>query len=577
MNNIRTKLVAIAVGGALLVGPVACKDEFLEVPVTGQVSEAQLTSEQGLNGLLIGVYSMLNGRDTGWFGGASNWLWGSARGGEANKGSNAGDFNSISPIITFSVDPTNNELNSKWRGSWEGVSRANIFLQNLANSTEISEQRKAELAAEARFLRAHYYYELRKNFLAVPWIDENMSATEAVKVPNTAEIFPMIEADLKFAYENLPPVQPQQGRVNKWAAASYLGKVYMFQDKFAEAKSMFDVVMAEGQTSGGKKYGLVTQFDAIWRGENENHEESIFAFQAAAGTGSTNTANHDLAMNYPYNTGDAGPGQCCGFYQPSFELANSYRTTPGGLPYLNGEYNTAPLALKTDMGLLSSAPFTPDTGPVDPRLDHTIARRGIMFLDWQRHPGFDWIRDQGFAGPYTQKKLSYQRSEKGSYLETSGWTPGYHSINFMILRYADVVLMAAEAEIELGNLERGRELVNMVRKRAMDSPLLVDGTPEANYVISLYNEPWTDVEMARRAVRMERKLELALEGKRFYDLLRWGIVDEAMNNYLDYEALFLPNQFAGATFEPGQDEYLPIPQGQIDLQGADVLQQNPGY
>jgi hypothetical protein len=397
-----------------------------------------------------------------------------------------------------------------------------------------------------------------------------------VSATTQAEIVPNIEADLQFAYENLPEAQPQVGRANKWAAASYLAKVYMFQQKYTEAKQLFDLIIAEGQTSGGQKYGLVPNFEDLFRGENENNEESIFSFQAAAGTGSTNTANHDIAMNYPYNTGPAGPGNCCGFFQPSFELANSYRTTPAGLPYLNGEYNTPALALKTDQGLLSNEPFTPDPGPVDPRLDHTIARRGIMFLDWQEHPGFNWIRDQGFAGPYTQKKLSYQRAEEGAYLEKSGWTPGYHSINFMIIRFADVLLMAAEAEIEVGSMEKALEYVNMVRARAKNSPLIVDGAPAANYVINEY-PAFTDQEMARQAVRMERKLELALEGKRFYDLLRWGVVAEAMNNYLNYEAQFLPAQFTGARFTPGQDEYLPIPQGQIDLQGSDVLQQNPGY
>lgn len=577
MNNIKTKLIALAVGGALVLGPVACKDEFLEVPVTGQLSEAQFQSEQGLQGLLIGVYSMLNGKNTGWFGGATNWLWGSIRGGEANKGSNAGDFNTISPFVRFEQDPTNPLLESKWNGSYEGIARANILLQNLAASDQVSEERKTAMAAEARFLRGHYYYELRKNFNNVPWVDESMTTTaEVVEVTNTAEIFPRIEADLQFAYENLPETQPQTGRVNKWAAASYLAKVYMFQDKYAEAKQLFDLIIAQGQTSGGQKYGLVPNFEDVFRGENENNEESIFAFQAAAGTGSTNTANHDLAMNYPYNTGPAGPGNCCGFYQPSFELANSYRTTLQGLPYLDGEYNLPGNALRTDQGLLSDQPFTPDPGPVDPRLDHTIARRGIMFLDWQEHPGFSWIRDQGFAGPYTQKKLSYQKAEEGSYLEKSGWTPGYHSINFQIIRFADVLLMAAEAEIEVGSMEKALEYVNMVRQRAKNSPLLVNGVPAANYVISLY-DAWPNQETARMAVRMERKLELALEGKRFYDLLRWGVVAEAMNNYLNYEAQFLPSQFAGAKFTPGQDEYLPIPQRQIDLQGSEILQQNQGY
>ena len=579
-NTFKRKLVALTVGSALVLGPIACSDEFLEVPVTGQVTEAQLGTEQGLNGLLIGAYAMLNGNSNqGWFGGASNWLWGSIRGGDANKGSNAGDFATISPIATFQVNPTNPELNSKWNGSYEGISRANIFLANLEASEEVSAERKAELAAEARFLRGHYYFELRKNFNNVPWLDETLDyATGALEVTNTAEILPNIEADFKFAYDNLPETQGEIGRANKWAAASFLATVYMFQNKHAEAKDLFDVIIAEGQTSGGQKYGLVENFGELFRATNENNQESVFAFQAAAGTGNTNTANHDLAMNYPYNTGTEGPGNCCGFYAPSFELANSFRTTEEGLPYLDGAYNQPANALKTDMGLGSDEAFTPDEGPVDPRLDHSIARRGIMFLDWQPHPGFDWIRDQGFAGPYTQKKLSYTKAEQeGGFLETSGWTPGYTSTNFMILRFADVLLMAAEAEVEVGSLDKALEYVNMVRARAANSPVLgPDGEEEANYVISEY-ESFASKEEARKAVRFERKLELALEGKRFFDLLRWGVAAEAMNAYFDYEEEFLPNQFNQAEFKAGQDEYLPIPQGQIDLQGSDILQQNPGY
>lgn len=574
----KRKLTYFAISGFVLLA-IACNDQFLEVPVTGQLTESQLSGEQGLNGMLVGVYSVLNGRGNGWYGGSSNWVWGSIRGGDANKGSNAGDQNLISPIARFEVDPVNPLLDAKWSGMFEGVARANVLLANLAASETVPEEQKAAMAGEARFLRGHYYVELRKNFKNVPWVDETMDyATGALEVPNTAEIWPNIEADFQYAFDNLPEIQSEVGRANKWAAASYLAKVYMFQDKFAEAKALFDQIIANGQTSGGLKYGLVPLFQDVFKGPNENHQETVFAFQAAAGTGSINNTNQDLVLNFPYNTGPAGPGECCGFFQPSFELANSYRTAEG-LPLLDGAYNQPVNALKTDQGILSSdESFTPDQGPLDPRLDHTIGRRGIMFLDWMPHPGHDWIRDQSFGGPYTQKKLSYYEADKGIYQDASSWTPAYQSINFMLIRFADVLLMAAEAEAQLGNLEKAREYVNMIRQRAANSPLLdEEGNPEANYVISLYNDPWTDQEMALKAVRFERKLELALEGHRFYDLLRWGVVADAINAYLDYEEEFLPTNLGGARFTPGQDEYLPIPQVQIDLQGSDVLQQNPGY
>lgn len=589
MKNIFRKKVTYLTIFSVMLTAIACnEDEFLEVPVTGQVSGSQLLSADGLEGLLIGTYAALNGNDgLGWFSGQANWLWGSIRGGDANKGSDAGDFATIIPYARFEQTPTDPLHINKWNGSYEGISRANTYLANLAAFEGFSDEQKAPLAGEARFLRGLYYFELRRAFLNVPWVDETMTDAEAALVPNTAEIWPNIEADFQYAMDNLPETQDQVGRANKWAAAAFLARTYMYQDKFNEAKTLYDDIIANGQTSNGLKYGLVDNFEDVFKGPNENHKETVFAFQAAANTGSINNTNHEIAMNYPYNTGPSGPGECCGFFQPSFELVNSYRTTASGLPLLDGSYNNPANAVADDYGLLSSQPFTPDQGPLDPRLDHSIGRRGIMFLDWQKHPGDAWIRDQGFAGPYTQKKYSYYEADKGTYQDGSSWTPGYHSINFMIMRFSDVLLMAAEAEIEVGSLETARQYVNMVRERASNSVVLDPdtGNPAANYVIGTYDSPWGSQDAAREAVRFERKLELALEGQRFFDLVRWGTAETVINAYLDYEGARLQtNLGSGSTFTPNQDEYLPIPQTQIDLQQAEgsdgsssVLIQNPGY
>jgi tetratricopeptide (TPR) repeat protein len=561
------------------VGPIACKEDFLDVPVTEQLTEATLGNQRGIEGMLIGAYSALNGKDNGWFGGATNWLWGSIRGGDANKGSNAGDFNTMSPIQRFELDAVNPEINGKWAGSYEGVARVNALLSNMAKATDANEASKTRISAEARFLRGHYYFELKKTFNNVPYVDETMDIATASKVPNNADIWPKIEADLQFAFDNLPETQPQVGRANKWAAGALLGKAYLYQKKFTEAKTIFDQVIANGQTSNGLKYALVPKFQDLWRGANENNSESVFAFQAAAGTGNINNTNHEIAMNYPYNTGPNGPGECCGFYAPSFELVNSYRTNAQGLPLLDKTYRTPAEELKTDQGVLTKDAFTPDTKSVDPRLDHSIGRRGIPFLDWGPHPGNDWIRDQSFAGPFTQKKFSYERAEKGKYQDGSSWTPGYQSINYMYIRYADVLLMAAEAEVEVGSLEKALEYVNQVRNRAANSPL--EGAT-ATYNVAPY-AAFPDKDFAREAVRFERKLELSLEGHRFFDLVRWGVAEKEINEYLAYEGTKLTTNLGGARFTANKSEYLPIPQNQIDLQGAlptgdgKVLTQNPGY
>lgn len=589
MKTIFKNKVTVLLVSFLMLGPLACKDSFLEVPVTGQLTEEQLASQRGVDGLLIGVYSVLNGRGTGgWFSGASNWLWGSIRGGDANKGSNAGDFNTMSPVQRFELDAVNPEPNTKWSGSYEGIARANFVLFSLQTNEDVTDADKTRITAEARFLRGHYYFELKKTFNNLPWIDEtsNFPSAEADKelaakstIPNTIDIWPNIEADFQYAFENLPETQEQIGRANKWAAGAYLGKTLLYQKKYPEAKAIFDQVIANGQTSDGKKYALVPNFVDIFRGGNENHAESVFAFQAAAGTGSVDNTNQDIAMNYPYNTGPSGPGECCGFFAPSFELVNSFRTSATGLPLLDGSYRNPANELKSDQGILSKDPFTPDAGPIDPRLDFSIGRRGLPFLDWGVHPGYSWIRDQNFAGPFTQKKYSYYKADRGTYQDGSSWTPGYHSINFMIIRFADVLLMAAEAEIEAGSLDQALIYINQVRTRAANPAGFVknpDGTPAANYVISAY-PAFADKVTAMQTLMFERKLELALEGQRFFDLVRWGIAEPTLNTYLTYEGAKLPNNLGDARFTAGKSEYLPIPQRQIDLQDEAVLTQNPGY
>jgi hypothetical protein len=322
----------------------------------------------------------------------------------------------------------------------------------------------------------------------------------------------------------------------------------------------------------------VPRYADVFRASSDNNSESIFAVQAVANSGSVNNANPEFDLNWPYNTGANGPGNCCGFFQPSFEMVNSHRTDANGLPLLDGSYNSDKNAVVSDMGLLSKDKFTPDAGNLDPRLDHSIGRRGIPFLDWIDHPGADWIRNQANGGPYTPKKYAYYKTDVGSLQDNSSWTPGYTAINYTVIRFADLLLMAAEAEVEAGTLEKAREYVNMVRTRAANPDGFVKkgATPAAKYVISTYKTAWTDKEAARAAVRFERKLELNLEGHRFFDLVRWGVAEKELNAYLTLESKQLTGALGSAKFV-AKYELLPIPQGQIDIQGADVLKQNPGF
>jgi hypothetical protein len=482
----------------------------------------------------------------------------------------------------YEIPANDGDLNGTWQAKYEGISRCNAVI-NLANGTKtLTAADKTRIIAEARFLRGVYYFELKKLFNSVPYVDETADYGKGIeKIANTEAFWDKIEADFGFAYTNLPATSSSAGRANKWAAQAFLGKALLFQGKFADAKAKFTDVITNGVTTNGKKYGLVPKFAEIFNATNDNNEEAVFAIQSSMNTGSTNNANGFDDLNYPYNTGADGPGNCCGFFQPSFSMANAYRTS-GGLPILTEtagapDYNSTSNAVKHDYGLNSKDPFTEDAGPLDPRIDHTIGRRGIQYLDWIEHPGANWIRKQDYAGPYSPKKYVYYKSQENTLTDGSSWTRGYATMNYNIMRFADVLLMAAEAEIEAGSLAKALEYVNLVRARAANPAgfVMKGGVAEANYDIALYTS-FADKAAATKAVRMERLLELATEGHRFFDLVRWGIDVPTLNAYLAYEGKTLVTKFGGASYQ-ATDKYLPIPQQQIDIQGTSILKQNPGY
>jgi len=604
-NTLRTRALGSVVLALLLL--YACKDSFLDVPAPGSLNEDLLATPQGIEASLIAVYSQVNGRGNR-MASPSNWVWGSIRGGENNKGTDPGDFSDINPIQRFEALPTQGVISDKYNGNYEGIARANAVMRILAitddqGNPDIQKQ-LTQVQAQARFLRAHFYFELKRAFNNTPYVDESVDYQKGIElVGNDQDLWPKIEADMQFAIDNLPETWSELGRVNVWAAKAYMAKILLYQHKFDAAKALFDDVIANGKTTKGVKYALLDKFSDVFKAENDNNAESIWAYQSAANTGSVNNANPEFDLNWPYNTGPDGPGNCCSFFQPTLEMGNTYRTS-GGLPLTNRAYDLPANELKTDMGLESKDPFTPDTGELDPRLDHTIGRRYIMYLDWKPFPGKAWIRNQPNAGPYQTKKYVYYKSDKGTNQDNSSWTPGYTAINVNIIRFSDVLLMAAECEVEAaaGSLSKATQYVNMVRARAQnpadfvmglfdpvattdyEKPVMDFTKPAANYVINQYPADFATAAEAREAIRMERKLELSGEGHRFFDLMRWSFgatptygMDD-INAYLTYEAPKIPSgAFTGAKFTANQDELLPIPQAQIDIQTPDILKQNPGF
>ena len=200
--------------GALLTATIslvtfACKDKFLDVPATGQLALNQITSKAGFEGLLLSSYAQLNGRGYSRAASSFNWVRGSISGGDANKGSNSGDGGGVTNFNTFQryeILPSNGDANDKWRSMYEGISRANAVLRALPSaSADVSATDKLRISGEARFLRAHYYFELKRSFNMVPYVDETVDYGSGIEqIKNDVDIWPKIEADFKFAQDNLP-------------------------------------------------------------------------------------------------------------------------------------------------------------------------------------------------------------------------------------------------------------------------------------------------------------------------------------------------------------------------------------
>ncbi|MEN0046895.1 MAG: RagB/SusD family nutrient uptake outer membrane protein [Bacteroidota bacterium] len=575
MKIVKYLLIVTAAVGIFL---AACTDEFLEITPTGQLGAIQLSTVSGVEGSLVGTYSMLLGRATEeenfrFYHGPENWLWGSVVGGEAHKGSNEGDQSQVNEIQAYNTQAINISTRVKYDALYEGVARANNTMRIFRGLPEgaISTADASRIEGEIRFLRAHFYFELKKIFNNTIYVDETWD--ETTPVANDIDLWIPIEADLKFAYDNLPETMSAAGRANKWAAGAYYAKALLFQGKYQEANTILINILQNGVTASGELYGLNDNFADAFFASNDNSKESVFAAQAAVGTGTLVNANNSMALNFPHSP---SPANCCGFFQPSIEFANSFRTDANGLPLLDGSYNDPSNAVKNDYNIPSTDNFTPDEGNLDPRIDHTVGRRGIPYLDWGLHPGSTWIRDPLYGGPYSPKKFSYYLEVENDN-DASSWHPGHPAVNYNIIRYADVLLWAAECAIELGDLERGKDLINMVRNRAKTSMLMEDGKVVANYVIEPYPS-FSDQGTARAALRMERKLELGMEGHRFFDLVRWGNPKEVLDAYIQYENTIINNStFRFASFTENKSEYMPIPQYDIDLVGAGTYQQNPGY
>jgi hypothetical protein len=429
----------------------------------------------------------------------------------------------------------------------------------------------------------------------VTYVDGTLYVPNVDASGNFIDIWPKIEADFQFAADNLPNTQPQKGRANKWAALAYLGKVLMFEDKYATAKPILENVIQNGITAQGVKYSLVN-FEDNFNAQTKNGPESVFACQMSVNDGSELNGNFGDVLNFPNGAG--APGGCCGFNNPSYNLANAYKTDgTTGLPLLDTWNNGAGVSDTTNLY----------AGTLDPRVDWTIGRPGKPYLDWGPHSKA-WIRDISVNGVFNPKKNVYAKSQFGTYSsnETSFWgATQINANNYTFIRFADVILWAAECEVETGSLTQAETYVNQVRSRAADptgwvyaggatysatsSKYAPQTTPADNYKINTYPAGTFTAQgkdYARKAVRFERRLELAMEGHRFFDLQRWdngtGYMADVLNTYVSVEKNKNSFYYVNPTakFTKGVNEFYPLPQTQIDLMnssGKVVLKQLPGY
>lgn len=561
----------IALGFTSLLAFGSCGEDFLYKSPQGSIDEGQLTTPDGVELLVVNAYANLTEED--WGASVFNWALSGMYGGDANKGSDPGDQSVLNEMELYNTMSTNGYLNEKWRWTYKGVKRVNKALNVMANVPEISEEKRKMRTAELVFLRTLFYFESIKVFSPfIPYYDETAAENNPL-VGNERDIYEDVLRDIDKAIADLPNRQTEEiGRINVWAAKALKAKMLMQKGDMAAAKPIWKDVLDNGVTNKtGQSFGLIDNMSDNWNSSNDNNSrESIYEIQFSVDA--NNNGNVSMALCYPHNS---GPGGCCGFYQPSYELVNSYQVDEKGLPYLNAEYRTKPSVTTKDEDKVS---VNNDGIAVDPRLDFAVGRLGVPYKDWGL-PATDWIRNPVNGGVFLPKKHVYSKAESDAGLGgksfSLGWAPG-SAMNIQYLSVRDAMLSYAECLANDGDLKGAMDLVNQIRKRAsldVNITKTSEGKPAANYKVTEYpssHAAFSDKNTCIKAVRMERKLELAMEGHRWFDLVRWGgdYMAKELKSYVDYEKQYIP-KFAGASYLPASRTMFPVPDEQMNLMGED--------
>jgi hypothetical protein len=484
------KIAFLALTFVVVAAISGCK-KFLKVdPPYTQDAENFFQTQEDYEKALIGAYDLLQGSFL------SLWIGEIASDNSIAGGESVNDSQGLHQIDNMSHGGVNSELRSILRWNYAGITRVNYIMENKDN---IDFPNKSQLLAEARFLRAYYYFELVKFFGDVPLIvDKRIGIEEALTIPRSpkSEVYAQIEDDLIFASSVLPWTAGVKGKASKGAALSLLGKAYLYQGKYAEAASALDEVRNSGV------YALISDYDQLFLAANENNSESVFDIQY---------------------TGLEGGGYGClicleGNAAPGFHGIRQYN----GPVY--GDGNSYNLPTQALYNAFSAS---------DPRRDASVLDIEAFIAAQPNPSSITYAIGAGGHTGYYNNKYIKRLGELG--LPDNDLTS---PVNYRVIRYADVLLMAAEAHFQLGNTSTAQQLVNGIRSRAGVPPVVVSS------INTIYNE---------------RRFELSGEGHRFFDLVRTG----QAANYI-------------TGFVAGKNDFFPIPQVEIDLAGG-TWSQNPGY
>lgn len=580
MKNYKSIIIATLA----IVLTLGCSEEFLDFQPTGVVSGDDLSNVANVEKLVIAAYASLGNDGLLAHQYGDLWAWGTVRADDGYKGGGGiGDqFPTHQTEVFTSNDANNGNSNLNWQWIYAGISRVNDALARINAIDDATYQAeagvsKAQRIAEMRFIRGHYEFILKKLYKFPVYIDEKVAKEDIITVGNRVlsdqEGWAYIADEFRFAVQNLPDAQSEEGRPTKNAARCYLAKVLLFkayaqndnhqvtsinQGELQEVIALIDQVEATGE------YDLYDDYAKNFLCEHESGIESVWAVMRSIDDGSNEgRGNYSTGLN----SAVSGGYSCCSFNHVSQNMANAFKTDENGLPMFDSFNDGAQINTIDDVM----------ANNVDPRIASTV---GIIGMPWKYSP--DLIFTEAFArvpGVY-----GFKLGMKDQELPDSPCWRQYTAFfstsrNTDQMRWGEVLLWKAEALIELGRMEEALPIINRIRERAGAAPYLsrlvmADGSPSGKYVIGAY-ETLGSQEEARKILRYEKRIETAFESKRFFDLVRWGIAEPTLNEYFAVEKN-RATHLVDAKFTAGRDEYLAIPQQQITVSQG-LYQQNPGY